>query len=64
MLTVHFSNHTGYPAWRGPLLAAADVAEVVTGIDERGVLAGSTPCCRAIRAARTSGPSSSMRSPW
>ena len=21
VLTVHFSNHTGYGAWRGPLLA-------------------------------------------
>jgi len=38
VLTVHFSNHTGYPSWRGPLLSAADVAEVVQGIDERGVL--------------------------
>ena len=39
VLTVHFSNHTGYGAWRGPLLAAYDVAEVITGIEERGVLA-------------------------
>jgi pyridoxine kinase len=38
VLTVHFSNHTGYPSWRGPLLAAADVADVVRGITERGVL--------------------------
>ena len=38
VLTVHFSNHTGYPAWRGPVLAATDVAEVIRGIDERGVL--------------------------
>jgi pyridoxine kinase len=38
VLTVHFSNHTGYPSWRGPLLAAADVADVVRGISERGVL--------------------------
>ena len=38
VLTVHFSNHTGYGQWRGPLLAAADVAEVIAGIDERGVL--------------------------
>ena len=38
VLTVHFSNHTGYPGWRGPLLAAADVAEVVGGIAELGVL--------------------------
>ena len=39
VVTVHFSNHTGYGAWRGPLLAPADVAEVVVGIGERGVLA-------------------------
>lgn len=38
VLTVHFSNHTGYGAWRGPLLAASDVADVIQGIDERGVL--------------------------
>src|SRR5215210_7787368 len=38
VLTVHFSNHTGYPSWRGPLLAATDVADVVRGITERGVL--------------------------
>ena len=36
--TVHFSNHTGYGAWRGPLLTADDVREVITGIEERGVL--------------------------
>lgn len=38
VLTVHFSNHTGYGQWRGPLLAADDVAEVINGIDDRGVL--------------------------
>lgn len=38
VITVHFSNHTGYPGWRGPLLGAEDVAEVVRGIDDRGVL--------------------------
>jgi pyridoxine kinase len=38
VLTVHFSNHTGYSSWRGPLLAADDVAEVIRGIEERGVL--------------------------
>jgi pyridoxine kinase len=38
VLTVHFSNHTGYGAWRGPLLAPTDVAEVITGIADRGVL--------------------------
>jgi pyridoxine kinase len=38
VITVHFSNHTGYESWRGPLLSAADLADVVRGIDERGVL--------------------------
>ncbi|MFW6774306.1 pyridoxal kinase PdxY [Nocardioides sp. CPCC 205120] len=37
VLTVHFSNHTGYGAWRGPLLAPADVADVIRGIGEREV---------------------------
>ena len=37
--TVHFSNHTGYGAWRGPLLSADDLREVVRGVEERGVLA-------------------------
>jgi pyridoxine kinase len=36
--TVQFSNHTGYGAWRGPLLAPDDVADVIAGIEERGVL--------------------------
>ncbi|QEW03154.1 pyridoxal kinase PdxY [Microbacterium lushaniae] len=35
--TVNFSNHTGYGAWRGPLIDPADVAAVITGIEERGV---------------------------
>jgi len=34
--TVNFSNHTGYGAWRGPLIAPADVAEVIRGVEERG----------------------------
>ncbi len=40
VLTVHFSNHTGYDTVRGPVLPAAEVAEVVRGIAERGVLPG------------------------
>lgn len=36
--TVNFSNHTGYGAWRGPLISPEDVREVVLGIEERGVL--------------------------
>ncbi|MDN3494325.1 pyridoxal kinase PdxY [Planococcus sp. APC 4015] len=35
--TVNFSNHTGYGAWRGPLIAPDDVRAVITGIEERGV---------------------------
>ena len=36
--TVNFSNHTGYGAWRGPLIAPDDVRAVIIGIEERGVL--------------------------
>lgn len=36
--TVNYSNHTGYGAWRGPMIPAADVAEVIKGIEERGAL--------------------------
>src|ERR671916_2267865 len=36
--TVHFSNHTGYGEWRGPVLPAEDVAGVVPGIKKRGVV--------------------------
>ena len=35
--TVNFSNHTGYGAWRGPLIAPEQVHEVILGIEERGV---------------------------
>ncbi|MCA8931066.1 MAG: pyridoxal kinase, partial [Rhodospirillaceae bacterium] len=44
VITVHFSNHTGYGAWRGPVLGPDDIAEVLTGIEERGVL----PSCNAV----------------
>lgn len=36
--TVQFSNHTGYGAWRGQVFGADLVRDVVTGIEERGVL--------------------------
>ncbi|HHT14093.1 MAG TPA: pyridoxal kinase PdxY [Propionibacterium sp.] len=36
--TVNFSNNTDYGAWRGPLIPASDVWEVVQGVDDRGVL--------------------------
>jgi len=37
--TVNFSNHTGYGAWRGPLIPPEDVQNVIVGIEERGALA-------------------------
>jgi pyridoxine kinase len=37
VLTVTFSNHTGYGAVRGRVVDPADVAEVIQGIDDRGV---------------------------
>lgn len=38
--TVNFSNHTGYGAWRGPMIDPAEVREVITGIQDRGVFGG------------------------
>ena len=38
--TVHFSNRTGYGEWRGPVFAAENVAGVIRGIEDRGVLEG------------------------
>ena len=42
--TVHFSNHTGYGEWRGPVLPAEDIAGVIRGIEDRDVL----PTCDAV----------------
>ncbi len=50
--TVVFSNHTGYGAWRGPLLPPDDVRAVVTGIAERGVL----PTCDGVLSGYLGGP--------
>ena len=33
--TVNYSNHTGYGAWEGPIIPAADVAAVLKGIRDR-----------------------------
>ena len=38
VITVHFSNHTGYGSWRGMVLPAETVNAVIQGIEERGVL--------------------------
>lgn len=37
--TVQFSNHTGYGAWRGDVVSAETVREIVLGVEERGALA-------------------------
>jgi len=39
VMTVHFSNHTGYGAWRGMVLDPDVIAEVIEGMSERGALA-------------------------
>jgi pyridoxine kinase len=44
VMTVHFSNHTGYGDWRGPLLTAQDVADVIAGVEDRGAFAS----CEAV----------------
>ena len=36
VMTVHFSNHTGYGDSKGPLLTPADVASVIEGVGDRG----------------------------
>ena len=41
VLTVQFSNHTGYGAWRGRAFDAVLIREVMQGIGERG---GLTSC--------------------
>ncbi|BDG72859.1 pyridoxal kinase PdxY [Roseomonas fluvialis] len=37
--TVQFSNHTGYGAWRGQVFGAELIADLVQGIEDRGVMA-------------------------
>ncbi|MCL2174514.1 MAG: pyridoxal kinase PdxY [Treponema sp.] len=36
--TVEFSNHTGYGSWKGKVLGADLVSDLVSGLEERGVL--------------------------
>ncbi len=42
--TVQVSNHTGYADWRGRAFALEEVAEVIAGIEDRGVF----PECDAV----------------
>ena len=62
--TVHFSNHTGYGEWRGPLLSADDLRAVIQGVEERGALGPCRPACSAAtRAPRRWARSCSTRWP-
>ena len=36
--TVQFSNHTGYGTWKGTVFTGQQIAEVIDGIEARGVL--------------------------
>ena len=38
VMTVHFSNPTGYGDWKGPLLTSSDIADVIEGVEARGAL--------------------------
>ncbi|MEF2276839.1 pyridoxal kinase PdxY [Deinococcus sp. YIM 134068] len=42
--TVQFSNHTGYGAWTGNVFPPEHVAQIIDGIEARGVL----PTCHAV----------------
>jgi pyridoxine kinase len=42
--TVQFSNHPGYGAWRGTMVAPADIADLIQGMADRGALSR----CRAV----------------
>jgi len=42
--TVEFSNHTGYGSWKGKSLGGELAEELLTGLNERGVL----PLCEAV----------------
>ena len=42
--TVMFSNHTGHPAWRGPVFTPETVQDVLLGMEEHGAFAN----CHAV----------------
>ncbi|MBE7185236.1 MAG: pyridoxal kinase PdxY [Methylobacterium mesophilicum] len=42
--TVQFSNHTGYGQWKGQVYTGDSIRDLITGIDERGVL----PSCDGV----------------
>ncbi len=44
IMTVQFSNHTGYGAWTGQIFTTEHIRELVHGMEQRGALAS----CRAL----------------
>ena len=55
VITVHFSNHTGYESWRGPLLSAGRPSRCCARDRRaRSTRSRSMRCSRAIRAPRRS----------
>ena len=61
VLTVTFSNHTGYGSSRGPLIAPSEIADVIQGIEERGAFQHIDAVLSGYRVPRRWARSSSMR---
>jgi pyridoxine kinase len=38
IMSVHFSNHTGYPSFKGTVMSGPDLESVVSGMDSNGLL--------------------------
>jgi pyridoxine kinase len=38
VMSVHFSNHTGYPSFKGTIMDGAQLSEVVSGLEANGLL--------------------------
>lgn len=55
VFTVHYSNTTSYGSWRGPVLSADAVWDVVTGIDEREALGGVNAVLSGFQGSETMG---------
>ncbi len=36
--TVQFSNHTGYPSWKGQIMDGDQLGEIVEGLQTNGLL--------------------------
>lgn len=40
--SVQFSNHTGYPSFKGQVLSGEDLTQLIDGMDQNGLLKGLT----------------------